>query len=262
MWRILPIVCLLTLAGCQDKIICAAFQSTYILDDSTRNAYYSYVWQLDEATRTSYLAGLQNNTTSDSLADPVQPVNQQKIDYYSYAGEKVVPWRVRSRTKYGIVKYEPYWLKNYRMRTAPMENIHPPVLPKPIETPYVAAELDSLGADSDSLDVGSLDSLNQTLVATEGTEKEEDVSYLYKYDPKDNFNVEQQYYNKYYGEKFIDNRPKPDLNAIAMADSLASIVPDSLQNERSRLKGLFKRNRNLSDSTAVETPEIEDTDGE
>ena len=86
MQRVLPIIGLLVLMGCQDKIICAAFQSTYILDDSTRNAYYSYVWQLDEATRTQYLAGLQSAPEQDSLAIPTQ--QPPSTDYYSYAGEK------------------------------------------------------------------------------------------------------------------------------------------------------------------------------
>lgn len=258
MWRILPIISLLALAGCQDKVICAAFQSTYILDDSTRNAYYSYVWQLDEVTRAEYLAS--QNGTEDSTVT-AQP---QKIDYYSYAGEKVVPWRVRKRTKYGIVKYEPYWIKNYRMRTAPMENVYKPKPPAPAPVPldYVAAEIDSL--TTDSLGVASLDSLSTELVAIEIPEEEEEVSYLYKYDPSDIFNVEQLYYNKYYSEKFIDNRPKPDLEAIQLADSLANAVPDSLQKKGFSFKGLFKRKKNAPDSINTEAidPEIEDSENE
>ncbi len=276
MWRYLPIVGLLLLTGCRDKIICAAFQSTYILDDSTRNAYYSYVWQLDETTRAEYLAGLQSGTpttdslSTDSLTVSTAGVSQnQGIDYYAYAGEKVVPWRVRKRTKYGIVKYEPYWLKNYRMRTAPMENVHPPQPPEPIQTDYVAeTSIDTLGMDSltsDSLAIASLDSLGENLVALEDemVEEEEEERYLFKYDRGDIFNVEQEYYNKYYGEKLIDRRPKPDPQSIQVADSLANAVPDSLQGKKFSFKGLFKKKKNESDSTQVET-EIppEDTGGE
>lgn len=263
MLRIIPIIGLLALLGCQDKIICSAFQSTYILDDSTRNAYYSYVWQLDEATRSEYLAGLQGTAETDSLNPQPQ---QQKIDYYSYAGEKVVPWRVRERTKYGIVKYEPYWLKKYRMRTAPMENVYAPKPPEPIQTDYVATTpTDSLVSDSlgvDSLAVASLDSLNEDLVALESEEveeKDEEPSYLFKYDRADNFNVEQEYYNKYYGELFIDRRPKPDPAAVQAADSLANAVPDSVQGKGFSFKGLFKKKKNKSDSTeVVPEPEIEE----
>lgn len=263
MQRFLPIIGLLVLMGCQDKIICAAFQSTYILDDSTRNAYYSYVWQLDEATRTQYLASLQGAPEGDSLSTAT--VQAPTTDYYSYAGEKVVPWRVRNRTKYGIVKYEPYWLKNYRMRTAPMENVYSPKPPEPIKTDYVATEpTDSLAVDS--LGVASLDTLGLDLVALEEnveTEEEEAQKYLHGYDPNDNFNVEQEYYNKYYGEKLIDRRPKPDVQALQAADSLANAIPDSLQEKGFSFKGLFKKKNNEPDSAAQVTPEpepeVEDT---
>ncbi len=276
MLRYLPIVGLLVLMGCRDKIICAAFQSTYILDDSTRDAYYSYVWQLDETTRSQYLASLQSGVdTTDSLStdslglSTASATQNQGIDYYSYAGEKVVPWRVRKRTKYGVVKYEPYWLKNYRMRTAPMENVHRPQPPKPVQTDYVAeVTIDSLGLDSlasDSLAIASLDSLGENLVALEEQviEEEEEESYLFKYDRGDIFNVEQEYYNKYYGEKLIDRRPKPDPQAIQAADSLANAVPDSLQDKKFSFKGLFKKKKNQSDSTQVETETpLDDTGGE
>ncbi len=270
MLRYLPIVGLLLITGCRDKIICAAFQSTYILDDSTRNAYYSYVWQLDEATRSQYLAGLQagpeaDSSTLDSLT--VTTSQSQSIDYYAYAGEKVVPWRVRKRTKFGIVKYEPYWLKNYRMRTAPMENVFAPKPPEPVTTDYVATEevvpTDSLA--SDSLAIASLDSLSEDLVALEDQviEKEEEEIYLFNYDRHDIFNVEQEYYNKYFGEKFIDRRPKPDLEAVQLADSLSNVVPDSLQEKGFSFKGLFKKKRNQSDSTQVVPEEqLDDTGGE
>ncbi|MEP1094277.1 MAG: hypothetical protein ABJG78_04170 [Cyclobacteriaceae bacterium] len=264
MQRVLPIIGLLVLMGCQDKIICAAFQSTYILDDSTRNAYYSYVWQLDEATRTQYLANLQTTPEADSLL----PVTTQPptTDYYSYAGEKNVPWRVRGRTKFGIVKYEPYWLKKYRMRTAPMENVYSPKPPEPVETDYVATEVsDSVAVDS--LGVASLDSLEVDLAALEeqavAVEEEEEQRYLHGYDPQDNFNVEQEYYNKYYGEKLIDRRSKPDAQALQAADSLSNATPDSLQDKKFSFKGLFKKKSNEPDSTQViPEPEVEETNND
>ncbi len=244
--------------SCQDKVICPAFQSTYILDDSTRNAYFSYAWQLDEATRSEYLAQVQNTGGNDSLGIVAQP----KTDYYAYAGEKVVPWRVRGRTKYGIVKYEPYWLKKYRMRTAPMENVF---APEPLETDFVASDFaDSLAVDSlavASTDSAYLDSLlSAPLAAAEA--KDEGPKYLFKYDPKDNFNVEQEYYNKYFGEKFIDKRPKPEPKELQPADSLASSIPDSLQETKEPFfKGLFKKKKNQSDTTATEPdPVIEEPD--
>ncbi len=250
------------LFGCQDRIVCAAFQSTYILDDSTRNAYYSYVWQLDETTRAQYLAGLGGNTEVDSTAIASNPTT----DYYAHAGEKVVPWRTPKRSKYGIVKYEPYWLKSYRMRTAPMENVFGPEAPDPEPTDYVASTSPVMDSTSvDSLGVASLDSLNVDLLAIESepeVEEDEAPKYLYKYDPNDNFNVEQEYYNKYYGTKFIDNRPKRDLSAVQVADSLANTsIPDSAQVKGSGLKGLFKKKKNQTDSTTVIPDPVEEDSG-
>ena len=250
MWRYLPLVSLFVLFSCQDKVICPAFQSTYILDDSTRNAYYSYVWQLDEVTRAKYFAE-SANTGGDSLGVVAQP----KTDYYAYAGEKVVPWRVRKRTKYGIVKYEPYWLKKYRMRTAPMENIF---APEPLETNFVASDFsDSLTLDSlsiASVDSASLDSLVKEPVALAKEEKDE-VRYRFKYDPNDNFNVEQEYYNKYFGEQFIDKRPKIE-PAIQQIDSVSTDFPDSFQTKEPFFKGLFKKKEVPIDTTQLVEEEI------
>lgn len=258
MRRFLPIVCLVVLMACQDKVICPAFQSTYILDDSTRNAYYSYVWQLDEATRTQYLASTQNGPMDSLAVDSLTTASGPKTDYYAYAGEKVVPWRVRGRTKYGIVKYEPYWLKKYRMRTAPMENVFAPKKEevKP-EVNYVASSVtDSLSTDS--LSVASLDSLVEFVAVK--VEEEEGPKYRYGYDPSDNFNVEQEYYNKHFGQLLIDTRPKPEPIQLQTVDSLSiASEPDSLQ--RKGLKGLFKKKKNQADSTAT-TPVVEDSDDE
>ena len=212
--------------SCQDKVICPAFQSTYILDDSTRNAYFSYVWQLDENTRAQYLAQQRGGDPDDTLGVVAQP----KTDYYAYAGEKVVPWRIQKKTKYGIIKEPLYPIKKYQMRTAPMENV---LASEPITNDFVASDFtDSLGVDSLSIAMDSLgvDQSKETMVA------EEETKYLYGYDPSDNFNVEQQYYNKYFAEKFIDNRPKPEPIPVAL-DSLGNpIVPDSVQTKRTFLQ--------------------------
>lgn len=258
MRRFLPVVSLFVLMACQDKVICPAFQSTYILDDSTRNAYYSYVWQLDEATRTQFLANAQDNSVDSLGADSLNNSAVPETDYYAYAGEKVVPWRVRGRTKYGIVKYEPYWLKKYRMRTAPMENVYGPKKEeeKP-EVNFVATSVpDSLRTDS--LSVASIDSLAQFAVVEK--EEKEGPKYRYGYDPTDNFNVEQEYYNKHFGQRLIDNRPKQEPVQLQVVDSVSvANAPDSVQ--RKGFRGLFKKKKNVSDSTAT-TPVVEDSEDE
>ncbi|MEM6829073.1 MAG: hypothetical protein AAGA66_19295 [Bacteroidota bacterium] len=240
--------------ACHDRVICPAFQSTYILDDSTRYAFYSYVWQLDETTRNEFLG--RNDTYADSLSTPDDSLNSTsgspKVDYYAYAEEKVVPWRVRGRTKYGVVKYEPYWLKKYRMRTAPMENVFAPKPPKEEEPLVAAADTLTVG---DSISVASADSLQAEAVASTSSDEDE-VRFLYKYDPNDNFNVEQEYYNKHFGKRLIDNRPPP---APEPVDSLSN-VPDSLQKEpffKGLFKNLFKKKENESDTTLTDSLDVE-----
>ena len=220
--------------SCQDKVICPAFQSTYILDDSTRNAYFSYVWQLDENTRSQFLAQQRGADPEDTLGVVAQP----KTDYYAYAGEKVVPWRIQKKSKYGIIKQPVYPIKSYQMRTAPMENV---LAPEPVSNDFVASDFtDSLGVDSLSI---AVDSLALDSAAAKPTVAKEETKYLYGYDPSDNFNVEQQYYNKYYSEKFIDNRPKPEPKPVEL-DSLGNpIVPDSVETKEPFFKGLFKKKK-------------------
>lgn len=206
---LLVIVILLLSLSCRDKIACPAFQSTYILDDSTRMAYYSYVWKLDQDTREKYLASALGD--GDSLAAG----NSGTMRYYDYVEDIIQPRVPVKRSKYGIVKYEPMWLKNYKLKSAPKENI---LGPDPIEDQelapidvgeFIASDFaDSLSADSTSFasvdsTFSSPDTVRVALNSKEKPKKKE-VKYLYRYDPDSLNNVEQEYYNKYYGELLID----------------------------------------------------------
>ncbi|MEM9326121.1 MAG: hypothetical protein AAGA85_10715, partial [Bacteroidota bacterium] len=79
--------------------------------------------------------------------------------------------------------------------------------------------------------------------------------YRFRYDPEDNFNVEQDYYNKYYGILLLDLTPPP---SEAPVDSLAAgeVLPDSLAGKQgfmSGLKGLFKKkDKEVSDEALDE----------
>lgn len=211
-------VVLMTLSGCRDKIICPAFQSTYILDDSVRTVYYSYLWKLDKEERIRYL---EKKRATDTTATTVAPA--KTADYYSYLEKYIVPEREVEKTKYGIVKYEPYWMKNYQQRTSPKENILTPPAPavEPTLTPYqdtgeiIAADFrDStqLKVDSTAVAVIQPDSVEEVFVlptlARSAPKKEKPpVKYRYRYNPKDSLlNVEQEYYNKYFGQLLVDNR--------------------------------------------------------
>lgn len=237
----------MSLISCQDKVICPAFQSTYILDDSTRDAYFSYVWQLDDATRSQFLA---QQGSGGEEGDTLGVVAQPKTDYYAYAGEKVVPWRLQKRTKFGIIKHVPYPIKKYRLRTAPMENV---LAPEPVSNDFVAQEFsDSLAVDSLSIAADSL-SVDAT-VAEEKTIDKDAPRYLYGYDPSDIFNVEQEYYNRYFGKKLVDTRPLPDPEPEVAADSLSAAGADSLAAKEPFFKGLFKK-KNKKQEEAADTEE-------
>lgn len=259
MKRIYILLCIFGILSCQDKVICPAFQSTYILDDSTRNAYFSYVWQLDETTRSQFLAQQDTSSTNSAIDTTISVAsNQPKVDYYAYAGENIVPWRIPERTKYGIVKPVFMPVKKYRMRTAPMENLLGPD-PEPMQTSFVAQnEIDSLVTDS--LELATTDSVSIHSFVVKEEEKDE-PKFLYGYDPSDNFNVEQLYYNKYFASRLIDNRPEPEPQPVAV-DSTSS---DSTIAKKPFLKGLFgKKNKTQpADSLASEPdPVIESSEDE
>jgi len=266
MKRFTVILCFFILISCRDKLICPAFQSTYILDDSTRNAYFSYVWQLDEMTCSQYLLRQQSGVPTDS--DSLEIIQQPATDYYAYASEYVAPWSISGRSKYGIVKPAFYPVKKYRMRTAPMENI---LAPEPLANDFDAAEFGTDSLQADTMSIIASDSVaTDSPVAAKAQDKalrEEETRYLYGYNPADIFNVEQAYYNKYFDDRLIDHRPPPEPEE-AVSDSLSIAVPDSTAGREPFFKGLFKKKdrkaaeedpageeKNLSESTEEESQE-------
>ena len=258
MKRVTVIVCLFTLISCQDKVICPAYQSTFILDDNTRDAYFSYAWQLDETSRSQYLG--QTKGGDSTSVDSTTAIAQPEVDYYAYAGEYNVPWRVPKKTKFGIIKPVFYPIKKYRMRTAPMENV---LAPDPISNEFTDEEfgLDSLQADSvnrvatDSVGTSAVVAKQEAAPASD----EDEVRFLYGYDPEDNFNVEQLYYNKYFAERLIDHRPRPE-PVTNPVDSLNANDPaDSLSTKKTPFfKGLFKKKDRSAAEEAVEAAPIQE----
>lgn len=221
------------LSACRDKVICPAFQSTYILDDSVRSVYYSYLWKIDKEERLKYLADRKMPPPMDSSGVVLASAGDA-IDYFAYVEPyTVTPDEVR-KTRFGMVKYEPYWLKNYQLRTAPMENV---LAPDPIEkeTPvedvgeFVASDFSdtaSLVTDSTMMadveeDTFQIPKLAQVVPPKPTTE----VKYLYRFDPEDKqLNVEQAYYIKHFGKYLYTRVPiqeEPDPVADLPADSLA-----------------------------------------
>lgn len=259
------ILCLiLFISSCRDKVICPAFQSTYILDDSVRLAYFSYLWELDDKDRISYLENRRNTKdslvalSSDTLTiDSIPGSKMGEVDYFAYVEPLKVPIREVKKNKYGIIKYEPYWLKNYRMRTAPMENVLKPEPEEEIQpladedlladiefdsSLTVASEGDSLGVSVDITGgVVSSDSIqipeSEVLAKAEPAKAEKKKPrFLFGYDPKDDFNVEQAYYNKWFGEQLVYKEPKPKPPVEPLAKDSAAmdagvVDPSNLSDE-------------------------------
>ncbi len=276
MRHITGIFCLiLLLFSCRDRVICPAFQSTYILDDSVRIAYFSYIWKLDEVDRIKILE--QRNAQKDSVnnlsgeyvalsdtltADTV--LQKPEIDYYAYVEDLVVPPREVRKNKFGIIKYEPYWLKNYHLRTAPMENV---LAPKPEEVIQPLADESSLainiesdsslivGLEADSSGIASLDSIGLSTDVIAQVEKEEEKGprFLFKYDPEDNFNVEQAYYNKWFGDQLIYKRPRPKPEIAPLASD--SVVTDVAPVDPANIQG--ESEQNLVPDANIENEDVE-----
>lgn len=206
---ILFVLCLVFYA-CKDNVVCPAFQSTYILDDSIRLARYSYF-------------------TNDSTP---------KLAY------------IPKRNKYGITKNVSLFRKNYDLMTAPKKNVLAPV---PEDTTELIIDQGEFLAedfvDTDTLGTDSL-SVAPLLAKAEEEKEPEGPRYKYRYERTAQHNQEQVYYNKYYGELFIDNRPPP--SAEKLEEEQAS---DSTQVKKKGLGGLFKKNK---DETQAEPETVEE----
>ena len=160
----------------------------------------------------------------------------------------------------------------------------------PTDTTMLASSNTGDGFEVDSLmlaDIGldTVTSDSSILIASSDVlddEKENEPKYKYRYHPKSAFNMEQVYYNKYYGELFIDNRPPPPTpeqlaTMQASADSarlankwnpfrkkerdgeLASI-DELIDGELSEVEGETPEGTDAVDTENVETPEQDKED--
>ena len=179
--------------SCQSKVICPAYQSVYILDDSVRNTYFSSIWLLDEATRQAFLSG---RTKSTYDADSSDISNSSSSDYYAYLRNKRIKRKSPKKNKSGIVSQPVLgFVKNERLKTVPMQNIlHP--------SPKIVYQ-DTI----DEIRIDTIQDDSTVFAANQTKESQETERYFFRYDPSDNFNVEQEYYNKHYGELLIDHTP-------------------------------------------------------
>jgi hypothetical protein len=207
--------------GCRPKMICPAFQSTYILDDSLRFAYFSPLWKLDKETRDAYIS---------------KNYDASKSQYFASVEPYVAKAEVGNRTKFGVVRYEPNWLKSYQMRTAPRQDLI--WKEEASEDPIDSMDIGSFVASDFGLDSISGDSV---ILATQDSIPAK--KYLYGYDPEGQNNVEQDYYNKYFGYLLVAQVTPP--NEDLPADSTGAVTDEFIENDSLQVekRGFLKRKK-------------------
>ncbi len=159
--------------------------------------------------------------------------------------------RVR-KDKNGIIVHESYYRKNYELRTVKMQNQYVPRGPElaPLVQDSIAAP------DSVSL-IAVADSSVVDKPATAPASKPAPKKYLGDYDPKDNFNEEQVFYNKHFGELFVAP-PQKAAPADSIPAASKSVLPaDSSANGSQKEKKGLLRKRN---KTTTEEPPIDEAD--
>ena len=154
------------------------------------------------------------------------------------------------------------------MRTAPMENL---LGPEPLSNDFSQQEFGIDSLQSDPLNSVAMDSLGVDSLAVARTvaepqkEGKDEARFLYGYDPSDNFNVEQLYYNKYFADRLIDTKPRPEPKRAGIMDQQSTNPQsDSTATDKGAgLKGLFKRkNRANTESSDLEEEAMEDDQSE
>ena len=229
-FRIIFIYCLTTQWGCRSKVICPAFQSTYILDDSLRFAYFSPLWKLDSDTRDSYIS---------------ENYSKKKSQYFEFVEPHVVKSGSINRTRFGIVRYEPNWLKAYQMKNVPQQDL---IWKKELSNSLI----DSLNLGSFLASDFGLDSIRGDSVILAAQDSVPTKQYLYGYDTDGQINVEQDYYNKYFGNLLVVKAAPPgeDVYSDSTGMTKAEFAEnDSLQVEK-RNFFKWKKKKDLSEENA------------
>lgn len=184
-------------------------------------------------------------------------------------GEDSLPkFQVASRrNKYGISeKYKlfNFFKKNYDLKTSPKENqLGPPakdsLFVHPGDTVDLMDEGEFLASDfADSLSTDSL-TVVPDVVASAQVEEPTGPKYKYRYDQRNPYSSEQMYYNKYFGEMFVDTRPPPKPKE-PVVDEVPIEGDTTAVTSKKKFGSFFKKKKKKDESEEPE--EVVDTEAE
>ena len=187
---------------------------------------------------------------------------------FSMFGEDSLPKvQIASRrNKYGISeKYKlfNYFKKNYDLKTAPKENVlGPPAKDSLLVHPEDTIELMDEGqfyasdfADGDSLSADSL-AVIPDVIASAAPAEPTGPKYKYRYDQRNPYSSEQIYYNKYFGEYLVDDRPPPKPQEPEETGEL-EVESDTteVKGKKKLVPGFLKKKKKKKDEDSEEVEE-------
>lgn len=232
---------LLAASSCNDKLVCSAYQSYFVLDNVNypRNGYPK-----------NRAEGLEANRFDYPDASYHQRENPIRDEYYAYLDSDSMPKVANAeKDQFGIIKKQRLRAKDRAMQNIPMEVVIPPA---PDSLLYGGD--DELLTELDLVDSAAVDSVRS-------------LGRTYQY------NVDQKYYLWYLRNKLVwkDELEKEDEIQEGSEEELAPGEEGAEEKEGffkrtiDKIKNLFKKKEPAADPAVDEAPveetEEEDPDG-
>ena len=204
-------LCAICLFGCYRKV-CPAYASAFILNDTLRHQLYSPFGY-------------------DSMPRPFVGVRKTKNHLVAKRSDRRKSRSLQTLVAKRIYAGPPKLSKDLDEPTEPVADTLVDLKPVPdtltVEEESLPKELTE---DDDVLPsvVVQADSLAETVEDTPiDTLGPEDL-YRYGYDPADNFNVDQVFYNKHFGHLFLKNAPPEEVDTTAVLEEEEfDVVPEA-----------------------------------
>ena len=171
-----------------------------------------------------------------------------RMKKYSYFENDSTPKfaLVSRKSKYGVNKKSSLFRKNYDLKTAPKINVLPPL---PEDTSIFELEGEFLASDFVDTDSLGTDSVS-TAPLFVSLEEDPGPKYKYRYKRTNPYNHDQEYYNKYYGQLLVDNRPPP-----ISEEKLAEELQQLSESDTTTVEKRGRKNRKSNEEEEQDEPE-------